>query len=364
MGNWLKGILILALLAIFATFVWPFNANKRSAEMGSTIQDALNANGFDFAKVDMNGNVARLSGTAPSEAAMSAATELAKNTKCKSCADKKTWHKVVNDLVQDQIATVSPYTFNAVMSEDDSVVLNGYVRNEAEEARVLREAESLFPGKVSNRTIEVSAGAPNAGWGDIISFNLSKLSQLESGQFSLNDNRLTFSGLAANEGVRADVASAVSSVADGYMGKADITVPSAPVVEVVNVEAEAQCQTLVNELKGNNKIEFETNKAGIKGENSFNLLNTLAAAAKDEACSSFRIKVVGHTDSDGSAEYNFGLSERRAASVVAYLVQEQRLDISRLSAEGMGETMPIADNATREGKAKNRRIEFIISQTQ
>ena len=149
------------------------------------------------------------------------------------------------------------------------------------------------------------------------------------------------------------------SIGDGYTANANITVPAAPAIE-----GEASCQTLINELKGNNKIEFESNKATIKGENSFNLLNTLADAIKAQQCSAFSIKVVGHTDSDGSAEYNLGLSERRAASVVAYLAQEQQLDISRLSIEGMGEATPIADNATRDGKAKNRRIEFIITQAQ
>ena len=359
MGNWLKGILILALLAIFASFVWPFNANKRSAEMGSTIQDTLTANGFNFAKVNMNGNVARLSGTAPNEAAATAATELAANTKCKACAKKKTWHEVVNDFDYNKVATASPYVFNAVKSEDGSIVLDGYVRNDAEKARVLLEAENLFPGKVADRTIKIAAGAPNAGWGDVISSNLGKVSRLVSGQFGLNDNQLSFSGIAANNGVRADVESSVLSIGDGYTANANITVPAAPAIE-----GEASCQTLINELKGNNKIEFESNKATIKGEDSFNLLNTLADAIKAQQCSAFSIKVVGHTDSDGSAEYNLGLSERRAASVVAYLAQEQQLDISRLSIEGMGEATPIADNATRDGKAKNRRIEFIITQAQ
>ena len=365
MGNWLKGILILAVLAFFASFVWPFNANKRSAEMGSNIQDTLNANGFGDVTVNMSGNVARLTGTASDEAAAASAMSLAENTKCEKCSNKRTWHKVVNDLnVKAAAALPSPYTFNAVKSAEGTIVLDGYVRSEAEKDRILREAENLFPGRVSNRTIKVSAGAPNASWGDVISFNLDKVSSLESGQFNLSDARLSFSGLAANESVRSDVVSAVSSLGDGYMAKANVTVPAAPVTPAATAEAEATCQTLINELKGNNKIEFETNKAGIKGEDSFNLLNKLAAAAKDEQCSSFRINVVGHTDSDGSAEYNVGLSERRAASVVAYLVQEQQLDISRLSAEGKGETMPIADNATRDGKAKNRRIEFIITQAQ
>ncbi|MCG2634468.1 MAG: OmpA family protein [Gammaproteobacteria bacterium] len=65
----------------------------------------------------------------------------------------------------------------------------------------------------------------------------------------------------------------------------------------------------------------------------------------------------GHTDSIGPAAYNQGLSERRAASVKAYLV-EGGIDPERLTTEGHGESKPIADNTTKEGRAKNRRVEL------
>jgi len=364
MGNWLKGILILALLSIFATFVWPFNANKRSAEMGSTIQDALNANGFDFAKVNMSGNVARLSGTAPNEAAVTAATDLAANTKCKKCVGKKTWHEVASDLSYDSVATASPYIFNAVKSEDGSIVLDGYVRNEAEKARVMLEAENLFPGKVSDRTIKIAAGEPNADWGDVISRHLNGVSLLQRGRFNIENDQSFISGQAADVGMKTKADAAVSSLPAGYQGQSNVTLPEAVVVAVPPKAAEATCQSKIDTLKGANKINFESNKAGIKGEGSFNLLNALGVAAKAKECSSLRINVVGHTDSGGSDEYNMGLSERRAASVVAYLVQEQDGDITRIKAEGRGEASPIADNATPEGRAVNRRIEFIVTQVQ
>ena len=64
---------------------------------------------------------------------------------------------------------------------------------------------------------------------------------------------------------------------------------------------------------------------------------------------------VGHTDSVGTNAYNDKLSLRRAEAVKAYMVSKG-LDPARLYTEGKGETQPVADNATAEGRAKNRRV--------
>ncbi len=72
-----------------------------------------------------------------------------------------------------------------------------------------------------------------------------------------------------------------------------------------------------------------------------------------------KIRIVGYTDSVGPAEYNLGLSLRRAEAVRDYLVS-QGVSMSRLSVIGKGEEFPIASNDTREGRADNRRVEFEI----
>ena len=68
---------------------------------------------------------------------------------------------------------------------------------------------------------------------------------------------------------------------------------------------------------------------------------------------------VGHTDSIGTEQYNMGLSQRRANTVKNYLVSKG-IPADRIYAEGKGESNPIASNATREGRAKNRRVEIEI----
>lgn len=70
--------------------------------------------------------------------------------------------------------------------------------------------------------------------------------------------------------------------------------------------------------------------------------------------------IEGHTDNVGSSEQNMSLSQRRAESVVAYLITSFNLSSSRLKAVGYGETRPIADNRTEQGKRQNRRINAVI----
>jgi outer membrane protein OmpA-like peptidoglycan-associated protein len=74
---------------------------------------------------------------------------------------------------------------------------------------------------------------------------------------------------------------------------------------------------------------------------------------------SMRVRVVGHTDAQGSAAHNADLSRRRAQRIVDVLVREHGIARSRLAPEGRGASEPVADNATEAGRAQNRRVEII-----
>jgi len=103
-------------------------------------------------------------------------------------------------------------------------------------------------------------------------------------------------------------------------------------------------------------ILFDVNAATIKAS-SYGTLKDIATVLKENAA--VKVKIVGHTDSDGDNAANLGLSKKRAEAVKDMLSKEFGIDESRMETEGKGETQPAAQNTTTEGKAQNRRVEFI-----
>jgi outer membrane protein OmpA-like peptidoglycan-associated protein len=121
------------------------------------------------------------------------------------------------------------------------------------------------------------------------------------------------------------------------------------------------CPGLV-EMKGNQivilkPVFFATNKDRIL-EKSFPVLEAVASAleAMDEIK---KLRIEGHTDDRGRARHNMQLSQRRAESVVRWL-SERGISPSRLEAQGFGQERPVDTNKTSEGRAKNRRVDFVI----
>ncbi len=104
-------------------------------------------------------------------------------------------------------------------------------------------------------------------------------------------------------------------------------------------------------------ITFDVDKADIKPQ-FYGPLNDVAETLKKYPQS--YIDVIGHTDSQGAADYNQSLSERRAAAVRSYLAA-RGVNQARMVAYGQGETQPVATNDTREGRAANRRVELRIT---
>lgn len=102
-------------------------------------------------------------------------------------------------------------------------------------------------------------------------------------------------------------------------------------------------------------INFETGKALIKPE-SENIIDQVAQLLKENAA--LKISVEGHTDNVGTAPANQTLSENRAKAVMNAIIAKG-IDKARLSSKGWGQTKPIADNKTDDGKAKNRRVEIV-----
>lgn len=102
-------------------------------------------------------------------------------------------------------------------------------------------------------------------------------------------------------------------------------------------------------------ILFDVNKATLKPE-SMGVINQVAKLMQERI--DLKFEIVGHTDAQGDDGYNLELSAQRANSVRNVLM-EKGIENTRLKATGMGEKIPVADNATAEGRANNRRVEFV-----
>ncbi|MFZ2807568.1 MAG: OmpA family protein [Desulfosalsimonadaceae bacterium] len=135
--------------------------------------------------------------------------------------------------------------------------------------------------------------------------------------------------------------------------------PAAPAPEpkVVPIE-EFKSAPVKEKVTIDLKVQFDFDKSDVKPEYHDNIkkladfMNEYPEIIAD---------IQGHTCNMGSSEYNIGLSQRRAESVKNYMVKNFGIEASRLNTYGYGYTMPIADNGTREGRIKNRRVYVIVS---
>jgi OmpA-OmpF porin, OOP family len=131
------------------------------------------------------------------------------------------------------------------------------------------------------------------------------------------------------------------------------------VLEIEEMKQDITANVLADEMKQKGSvtlhINFETGKSEIKQE-SQSIIEQLAAMLQQDA--TLKVSVEGHTDNVGGAAANLALSENRARSVLNALAAKG-IDKSRLTSKGWGQSKPVADNNTAEGKAANRRVEIV-----
>ena len=210
-----------------------------------------------------------------------------------------------------------------------------------------------LPRRFSNG-LEIGAGAP-VNLKGATSVAIQTVSRLVNGKAAISGTDLMVSGEALSEIAAAEIRSQIENgVPPGFAGKHEISVRKAS--DLPQVAAD-ECQTLLTDELAHNSIKFETNKSLIQ-ETSYGLLDRLSFYVK--RCPTANVEISGHTDADGSDDYNQVLSEDRANAVRSYLVRSG-VFVGRLAASGYGETSPIGDNGTDEGKAMNRRIEFTVT---
>lgn len=258
------------------------------------------------------------------------------------------------------LPVASPYVWAMVKTEGD-VTLSGHMPSENGVGFALDKATDVAEGLEVKNEMTVATGEP-AGFGSAVAFGSDILGRLIEGEARIKNQVLSINGRAIDHEMKEKLDAEVANNSLNFtVVTSNITAPPKPEPKPENpdivVRVPDLCEDLVKSAQGARYLNFATNSAEITG----------SRAAVDEIifvaqrCSTVQIEISGHTDSRGAAAYNQNLSEARANSVRDYMINSAGISASRITAIGAGETQPIADNNTAEGRALNRRISFSIS---
>lgn len=245
-------------------------------------------------------------------------------------------------LAQQHAATVTPGA-----AAPNQVVATGTVPDEATRATVLQRLREVYGSDRVVDQISVGAVVAPPNWAGYVQKMLGPdLKQVSRGELSIQGNQIDLKGEVANEAMRQQVASAMATSLN-------------PTYTIRNgLRVAASEQNLIDDALRNRLIEFEPGSSVIKPDGLRILDEMLPTLAK---VSARKVEVIGHTDAIGARDANIALSFARADAVKDYL-ESKGIAAARISVSGAGPDRPVASNQTAEGRARNRRIEFRISQ--
>jgi OOP family OmpA-OmpF porin len=245
-----------------------------------------------------------------------------------------------------------PYVFQA--NKDPVAVtlkLTGHVPDDRVHADLVAAAGRKFFSEKVVDNLTASIGAPG-GFEAAVIPALGALSRLSTGTLVVSDREVRLSGDALYDAAAVQIRAGLGrEFPQGWQYRPDISVkPAAAPVDA------SVCQQLFSDILTKGKIRFSPGRAKIDPD-SAGLLDRLVETAL--RCPNAQIVIAGHTDSSGDDALNQALSEERAKAVSDYLVKAG-LPADRFTATGYGSSQPIATNDTDEGKAQNRRIDFMV----
>jgi len=249
------------------------------------------------------------------------------------------------------IDIIAPYALK-IAKGGGRVVLAGSAPNDAARNDLAAAAKAAFLGEPVENQLANRSDAP-ARLVDAVKALFPSLARLASGSLTSDDTVFNVEGLAiydkAADQIKLELGRAL--VRGFKLGVVTIgVIPPPPALEV------NECQPALDGLLAKGRILFETGSANLSKE-SLALLDHLIEVVR--RCREASIEVAGHTDSQGTPELNLDLSQRRAEAVTSY-IGESGVDTTRMTSAGYGETKPVASNDTPEGRAQNRRIEFVV----
>jgi OOP family OmpA-OmpF porin len=241
-----------------------------------------------------------------------------------------------------QDAIVSPNTASAV----GRIVISGAVPDEETKAALLARLQEIYgPNQVDDR-ISVGGVTAPSDWSLLVPRLMThQLKSISKGRLTVEGKTISLRGEVGSESVRQEVANSFARTLNPtYIVKNGLRVTT-------------QNQTMLDNALGDRIIEFEPGSALLTGSGK-RILDDMAEVMKKIGTAG--IEVIGHTDDTGTLLGNMALSRARADSVKAYLVAKG-IRSELIGTSGMGADLPIASNATDEGRRRNRRIEFRAS---
>lgn len=245
--------------------------------------------------------------------------------------------------------------FSALLGEDGKVELRGRVTNALGREAVESFARARFGAKSVYGATRIDGELPQ-GWPVRTLAALEALDSLAQGSVTVTPDLVTVTGVTGD----AQASDTISRVLTRHLGQgARIALDvryDRRLDPVLGLPDGPECVTRLNAVLAEQKISFEPGSAVIAAEGE-KPIEALAKAMKD--CQDFRMEIAGHTDSQGREEMNQKLSQDRALAVL-HALRDRRVLTENLVAKGYGESQPIADNGTEEGREANRRIEFVL----
>lgn len=351
--------------AAIATLAGMFGAHDASVwrlptVLRERVETALQAGGYAGLEVEVAGQRAILRGIVEDPRAAEAAQRIALT----AAGAGGPWAGGVTRVDADDIKLGQvdrPYYWSARRA-GGHLVLSGAAPSEAAHAAIAQAAAAAFPNAEVANQMHVAGGAPSPGFTRVARDMLHGLARLNSGEARIADAQIVFIGDGGQEAVDAlnrDFAappapfrSRLAVTIDGL----DVAHPELQGLNLQRGDAET-CAAAFARLMERNVVNFTPGSAAID-PSSRELLDALASVAL--RCDRFTIEVEGHTDNEGGRDLNMALSRERAEAVASYLVS-QGVARARLSASGHGPDRPRMSNATPEGQAANRRIEFNVT---
>ncbi|MFP4044292.1 MAG: OmpA family protein, partial [Rhodosalinus sp.] len=246
-----------------------------------------------------------------------------------------------------------PPEFVATLSPEGAVQLRGPLGSE--DARLIADslARARFGSEAVHTAAEISDTLPQ-GWQTRVLAGLEGLAELERGALVVTPDGIDIRGETGNAEAGAEIA---ALVADKLGGTEELTLDVTYREELDPEAATPSPEDCVASLQGlleGRKINFEPGSATLDSQARL-ILDDIAELLGQ--CGEIPLEIAGHTDSQGRESMNLELSEARAQAVLDEL-RNRRVLTASFRARGYGETEPIADNDTEEGRDANRRIEF------